>query len=596
MDCCLLDKRYSLCGYYLAVERSEMLMNNTEMKRMLPIGIEYFPDLITGKFYYVDKTLLMQELLENLSKVTLFTRPRRFGKSLNMSMLQSFFEIGTDPTLFDGLSISKETALCDEHMGKYPVISISLKSMDGKDFDEAYGMYDTLINQEAVRHIYLMDSPKISKYEKAQLDELLKGGCSTEKLRNSLWLLSSLLYKHYGRKVIILIDEYDVPLAKAYERGYYDEMVILIRGLFERTLKTNNNMFFAVLTGCMRVAKESIFTGLNNLEVQSITGSAFNEFFGFSDAEVKKMLAYYGLDDHYDSIKAWYDGYLFGDEYVYCPWSVLKYVKEIRNKPKQQPINYWANTSGNDIIRKLLNIATPTTKRDIERLIAGETLTKKIYPEMTYAEIDQSIDHIWSLLFTTGYLTCEPFENGSVSNVVKLKIPNEEVCTTFEDQIVQWCNDRVQLDPKRYTEFIQAFGDADVQKINEMFNGYLRETIGIRDTFVKKETKENFYHGFLLAILNFSGEWEVSSNVEAGDGFSDIQLSYVHKPVGIVIELKYGKSANLDADCTEAMNQIEKMHYTDGLKNKGYTHIYKYGVACYKKQCKVVMEEEIVGE
>lgn len=592
---CQLDKRYSLCGYYLAVERSEMLMNNAEMKKMLPIGIENFPDLITGKYYYVDKTLLIQELLENLSKVTLFTRPRRFGKSLNMSMLQSFFEIGIDPTLFDGLYISRETALCDEHMGKYPVISISLKSMDGKDFDEAYSMCATTLQSEARRFKdTVRQSTILDDDDKSQYNALLAEELSTDKVRNSLWLLSSLLYKHYGRKVIILIDEYDVPLAKAYERGYYDQMVILIRGLFERTLKTNNNMFFAVLTGCMRVAKESIFTGLNNLEVQSVTGSAFNEFFGFSDAEVKKMLAYYGLDDHYDSIKAWYDGYLFGDEYIYCPWSALKYVKELRSNPKQQPINYWANTSGNDIIRKLLNIATPTTKRDIERLIAGEILTKKIYPEMTYAEIDQSIDHIWSLLFTTGYLTCEPFENGSVSNVVKLKIPNEEVCTTFEEQIVQWCNDRVQLDPKRYTEFIQAFGDADVQKINEMFNGYLRETISIRDTFVKEETKENFYHGFLLAILNFSGEWEVSSNVEAGDGFSDIQLSYVHKPVGIVIELKYGKSGNLDADCTAAMNQIEDKHYTDGLKEKGYTHIYKYGIACYKKQCKVVMEKEIV--
>jgi len=570
-------------------------MNNSEMKKMLPIGIEYFPDLITGKFYYVDKTLLMQELLENLSKVTLFTRPRRFGKSLNMSMLQSFFEIGTDPTLFDGLNISQETALCDKHMGKYPVISISLKSMDGKDFDEAYSMCATTIQAEARRFKNMVrQSTILDDDDKSQYNALLAEKLSADKVRNSLWLLSSLLYKHYGKQVIILIDEYDVPLAKAYERGYYDEMVILIRGLFERTLKTNNNMFFAVLTGCMRVAKESIFTGLNNLEVQSVTGSAFNEFFGFSDAEVKKMLAYYGLENHYDSIKAWYDGYLFGDEYVYCPWSVLKYVKEIRKKPKQQPINYWANTSGNDIIRKLLNKATPTTKKELELLIAGETLTKKIYPEMTYAEIDQSIDHLWSLLFTTGYLTCEPFENGSVTNMVKLKIPNEEVCTTFEEQIVQWCNDRVQLDPKLYNEFIQAFGDADVQKIDEMFNGYLRETIGIRDTFVKKETQENFYHGFLLAILNFSGEWEVSSNVEAGDGFSDIQLGYVHKPVGIVIELKYGKSANLDADCTAAMNQIEKMHYTDGLKNKGYTHIYKYGIACYRKQCKVVMEEEIV--
>jgi len=429
-----------------------MLMNHAEMKKKLPVGIENFEKLRQLDYYYVDKTELVRELLLNMSEVTLFTRPRRFGKSLNMSMLQSFFEIDTDPALFEGLSISRETALCDAYMGKFPVISISMKSMDGEDYDEAYRMCDAIINQGALRHVYLMDSLRISEYEKAQLDILLQGGCSREKLRNSLWLLSSLLYKHYGQKVIILIDEYDVPLAKAYERGYYDRMVNLIRGLFERTLKTNNNLYFAVLTGCMRVAKESIFTGLNNMEIHSITNSEFDDFFGFSDSEVRNMLAYYGLEEHYAAVKSWYDGYLFGDEYVYCPWSVLNYVKALRANPTQRPQNHWANTSGNDIVRKLLNKATPTTQSEIERLIAGETLTKKLYPEMTYAEIDQSIDHLWSLLFTTGYLTCVPHENGAAANVVKLRIPNEEVCATFEEQIIQWCKvvmqeERVELHP-----------------------------------------------------------------------------------------------------------------------------------------------------
>lgn len=571
-------------------------MNKNEIKKKLPVGIENFEKLRQLDYYYVDKTGMIKDLLLNMSEVTLFTRPRRFGKSLNMSMLQSFFEIGTDPTLFAGLNISQETALCDEYMGKYPVISISLKSMDGKDFDEAYSMCATTLQAEARRFKDMVrQSTILDDDDKSQYNALLAEKLSADKVRNSLWLLSSLLYKHYGKQVIILIDEYDVPLAKAYERGYYDDMVILIRGLFERTLKTNNNMFFAVLTGCMRVAKESIFTGLNNLTIQSITSKRYDEYFGFTEDEAKKMLAYYGFEECYEEIKRWYDGYLFGNEYVYCPWSLINYLFDRCEDSELPPQNHWANTSGNDIIRKLLNRATPTTKREIEQLIAGETLTKQLYPEMTYAEIEQSIDHLWSLLFTTGYLTCEPGATGSKRIVLKLRIPNEEVCTTFEEQIVQWCKDRVQLDPKRYTEFIQAFGDADVQKIDEMFNGYLRETVGIRDTFVKKETKENFYHGFLLAILNFSGEWEVSSNVEAGDGFSDIQLCHVHKPVGIVIELKYGKSGNLDADCTAAMNQIDEMHYTDGLKKKGYTHIYKYGVACYRKQCKVVMEEEVVG-
>ena len=571
-------------------------MSAEYQKKRLPVGVDNFEKIRSLNRYYVDKTGLIKELLTNMNEVTLFTRPRRFGKSLNMSMLQSFLEVGTDPALFDGLTISKEKELCAEHMGKYPVISISLKSMDGDNFEEAYAMYDTIINAEAVRHMYLMDSPKISSYEKKQFELLLNGECPKDKLRNSLWLMSSLLCKHYGQKTVILIDEYDVPLAKAYEFGYYDKMVGLIRGLFERTLKSNDNLLFSVLTGCMRVAKESIFTGLNNLEVLSITNKRYDEYFGFTEDEVQKMLSYYELEDCYQDIKTWYDGYLFGNESVYCPWSVINYLTNRFEDPEIKPKNYWANSSSNDIIRKLLNQATPTMREEIEKLIEGKTLTKKIYPEMTYAEINQSVEHIWSVMFNTGYLTSVQCVDSVSSRFIEFRIPNEEVRTIFEEQIIDWFNDRIRMDVKRYTEFNQAFFDADVPKINDMLNGYLSETISIRDAIAREGKKENFYHGFLLGILNFCGEWIIQSNHEAGNGYSDILIRYIGKPVGFEIEMKYGQSENLDTDCREALEQIEKQHYTDELKKFGCKHIYCYGIACYKKTCKVALIIETVAE
>ena len=570
-------------------------MTVSEKRKRLPVGGDNFKNIINNNFYYVDKTLLIKDLLEHMSAVTLFTRPRRFGKSLNMSMLQSFFEVGTDPALFEGLAIAEEKDLCEEHMGKYPVISLSLKSVDGDDYDEAYAMCVTIVQAEIRRYKNtIRQSIVLDEDDKRQYEALLADELSKEKLRNSLWLMSSLLSKHYGQKTIVLIDEYDVPLAKAYEFGYYDKMVGLIRGLFERTLKSNENIQFAVLTGCMRVAKESIFTGLNNLEVMTITNKRYDEYFGFTEDEITAMLSYYKLDGCYPDIKSWYDGYLFGGESIYCPWSVINYLTNRLDDPEVHPKNYWANSSGNDIVRKLLNKATPATREDIEKLIRGEVLTKKIYPEMTYAEIDQSIDHLWSILFTTGYLTCEKSDYGS-SNILDLRIPNEEVRSIFEEQISEWIADRVRTDVKRYTEFNQAFIDGDAEKINRMLNGYLIETISIRDSIAREGKKENFYHGFLLGILNFGGDWLVQSNREAGNGYSDILIRCIGRPLGIVIEMKYGDSGNLEADCREALAQIGEQQYTEELKKYGCKQIYCYGIACWKKQCMVMMEEELLG-
>ena len=577
-----------------------------QRKKMLPIGIEDFKEIVTENFYYVDKTRLIRDLLNDWSKVTLFTRPRRFGKSLNMSMLQTFFEIGTDPKLFDGLEISKETKLCDEYLGKYPVVSVSLKSIVGSNYNSACAMFSKIINAEALRHSYLLQSDKLTEYEHEQFEVLLKGDISEEILKNSLWLISNLLYKHFDQKVIILIDEYDVPLAKAYDYGYYYDMVGLIRGLFERTLKTNKNMQFAVLTGCMRIAKESIFTGLNNLKIRTITSVRFDEYFGFTDFEVKELLAYYGFEKKYRSTKTWYDGYKFGDINVYCPWDVINYVDDLRANPNMHPENYWSNTSSNDIIRRFLNKATATTRMELEQLIEGKAIEKEVYQELTYAELDKTIDHLWSVLFTTGYLTSqsssknrvsddETFGSGLRANTLMLKIPNEEIRSIFKNHIYTWFKDCVETDTERYTKFCQAFMDGDSQKIQDMFDAYLREMISIRDTSVCKAMKENFYHGVLLGILNFRTDWIVRSNQESGEGYNDIMIMHEGTGIGMIIEVKYADNDNLDLECANALRQIEQLHYTDILMEHDPVKIFKYAIACYKKHCKVIMEEKIIS-
>ncbi len=565
--------------------------------KMLPIGIEDFKEIITQNFFYIDKTNMINELLCNWSKVNLFTRPRRFGKSLNMSMLRYFFETGTDESLFKGLKISEEKALCKEYMGKFPVISISLKDVSGSNFSKAVCKLKSIIRNEALRHQYLMESTRLSKYDKAEFEPLLTNEMSDETLEQSLMILSRTLHKHHTQKAIILIDEYDVPLSKAYEYGYYDDMIMLVRGIFEYALKTNENLKLSVLTGCMRISKESIFTGMNNFKIRSVTDVKFDEYFGFTDTEVKYILKQYGFEEKYDNIKQWYNGYKFGKISVYCPWDVINYVDDLIESPELTPQNYWSHTSGNDIIRKFLDKADETTKWELEQLISGGTIEKEIYQEMTYAELDKTIEHLWSVLFTTGYLTYEPeilyTQSHSInSSKLSLKIPNEEIRCIFKNQIYKWFDDYVQTNAYLYKEFSEAFIHGDFIKIENIFNQYLSETISIRDTSVRKSLKENFYHGILLGILKYRSDWIVKSNFESGNGYSDIIINCRSRKTGIVIEVKYAENNNLISECQNALKQINKLQYTSVLKEYEPVTIYKYGIACYKKQCKVMFQKE----
>ncbi len=570
-----------------------------ELKK-LPVGIEDFQKMRKSDFYYIDKTGLIQELLSKWSEVNLITRPRRFGKTLNMSMLRYFFEIGTDTSIFDGLKISEDKALCEEYMGKFPVISISLKGIEGATFEEAKNMFLYIIRAEVRRHIYLLNSERLDDFDKKELESLLQYEMEEGAIKNSLWILSQMLHKHYGKKVVILIDEYDVPLAKAYNQNYYIEMVLLIRGIFERTLKTNDNMQFSILTGCLRVAKESIFTGLNNPKILTITSVKLDEFFGFTDEEVQELLKYYDLEARYDIVKRWYDGYKFGNVNVYCPWDVINYVDDLLDNPRMRPQNYWSNTSSNNIIRKFLDKADATTKWEIEQLIAGETIQKEIFQELTYAELDKTINHLWSVLFTTGYLTYEEIVEWDdeydehAPEMLRLRIPNEEIRSIFKKQIYHWFNDYVKTDMNRYRDFSEAFihGKSDV--VEEMFNQYLLETISIRDTSIKKEMKENFYHGILLGMLKYREDWLIKSNQESGEGYSDITVIDSFKRVGMIIEVKYAENDQLDKECEKAIKQIEKKKYDSILKDYRVENVLKYGIACYRKHCKVVLEKEFL--
>ena len=560
-------------------------------KLKLPAGIENFEEIRTAGFYYVDKTGLIRDLLNNLGKANLFTRPRRFGKTLNMSMLQYFFEAGSDSTLFDGLEISKEKALCDEYMGKFPVICISLKGVSGRNFDEAKDMLRMLIGTEALRFQVLMKSDNLSDTERKQYLSLIhlsdKGTFDMEDalLRGSLSILSQLLKKHYGRNVIILIDEYDVPLDRAYQSKYYDEMVEFIKVLFGQALKTNNSLQFAVLTGCLRISKESIFTGLNNFNVYTVKDALYNEYFGFTDDEVTSMLEYYGFMEKYDTIKKWYDGYQFGSVDIYCPWDVVNYCHALKMNMSIKPQNYWINTSSNNIVRQFIGMAKQNTRNEIELLIDGGSITKKIRQELTYRDLESNIDNLWSILFTTGYLTQCSKTNDSMT---KLVIPNEEVRTIFVEQVQEWFKAETTKDNQNLESFCRAFEENNVTAIEEGFTSYLKKTISIRDTHTKNNMKENFYHGILLGLFGNMDEWSVQSNAETGDGYSDIAIEILDKDIGIIIELKYAENAQFDAACRKALKQIEDRNYDELLIDDGMKTIYKYGIACYKKRCKVV--------
>lgn len=561
------------------------------MKKKLPIGIENFEKLQTEDFYYIDKTNLIKELLTGLAEVTLFTRPRRFGKSLNMSMLKYFFELGTDKKLFSKLKISEETALCEEYMGKYPVISVSLKGMNAGNYEKALEMAVEVIRSEARRFQYLLDSERLTSYDKEAFIALLQEDMKEGTLCSSLKVLSELLEKHHGSKVILLIDEYDVPLAKAFEREYYDPMVLFIRNMFEYALKTNESLKFAILTGCMRISKESIFTGLNNLKVLSVAEVQFDEAFGFTDKEVRELLEYYELSDHYNEIKEWYDGYQFGNAEVYCPWDVINYCDALRVEPAAQPKNYWSNTSSNEAVRRFIQESDKASvRREIENLVAGEVIEKEIHQELTYKDMYTSVDNLWSVLFTTGYLT----QKGKPEdNRFPLAIPNMEIRNIFTTQIMDFFKENVPKNRAALNEFCEALKNGDAENVEKQLTEYLRRTISIRDTFVKKQMKENFFHGILLGILSFGDTWSVSSNREAGDGYSDILVETDDGETGIILELKYADDGNLDTACKKALAQINRNRYEEILLDEGVPHILKYGIAFYKKRCRVMADREL---
>ena len=557
--------------------------------KKLPIGIENFEEMRREDFYYVDKSHVIEQLLTQWGKVNLFTRPRRFGKSLNMSMLQSFFEIGKDKTLFDGLRISDNQELCEKYQGKFPVVSVSLKGINGATYEEARRFLIKTINEEARRLSVLSDSTELDETDHELLTQLKKKEMTNDSLVYSIRELTELLEKHYGRKVIVLIDEYDVPLAKANENGYYDEMVLLIRNLFENALKTNSSLKFAVLTGCLRIAKESIFTGLNNFKVYSITDKSFDETFGFTDAEVRELLRYYGQEKYYETVKEWYDGYRFGNVDVYCPWDVINFCSDHLADPGLEPKNYWANTSGNSVISHFIDsVGKPQklTRMELEQLVNGGIVQKEINSELTYKELYSSIDNLWSTLFMTGYLTQRGESSGNRYNLV---IPNREIRNIITNHILKMFKENVKDDGKTVSDLCDALLNQNPEKVELIFTEYMKKTISIRDTFARKPTKENFYHGLLLGILGFKENWSVMSNRESGDGFGDILIRIEDEDVGIVIEVKYADDGNLQGECEKALQQIIDIRYTEALEQEGIHTIIKYGIACYRKKCKVLM-------
>lgn len=575
-------------------------MSNVNKKK-LPVGIESFEKIRTQDFYYVDKTVMIRDLIQRWGEVNLFTRPRRFGKSLNMSMLKAFFEIGGNRALFDGLKISEEKEICEEYMGKFPVISISLKDVEGSDYDVARTLLCSVIGNEALRFYELLkSSPKLNEVERRQYEQLVctdheqRGSfaMSDSVLMGSLKTLSSLLEKHYEKKVILLIDEYDVPLSKANEQGYYNKMVFLMRNLLQQVLKTNSSLYFAVLTGCLRVAKESIFTGLNNFKIYSITDVRFDEYFGFTDSEVKEMLAYYGQEAKVQTVREWYDGYHFGTLDVYCPWDVISYCDDLIDDKDAAPKNYWINTSGNDVVRHFIEkMGNGVMKGEMEALIDGKEVEKEIHEDLTYHEIYDSVNHLWSMLFMTGYLTRQEPADG---DRYKLVIPNLEIRSIFIRQIMAMFKKEVAKDGKLLESFCNALEQGNAAEVEKLFSSYLKKSISIRDTFVQKTLKENFYHGILLGILGYKDGWILKSNKESGNGYSDIWIYDEEKELGIIIEVKYAEESQFEVVCREAIAQIDKNRYAEELREEGCHSILKYGIACYKKRCQVTVVKEKV--
>ena len=557
------------------------------MQKKLPIGIENFEDMIKENYYYVDKTGLLKQLLNEHGLVNLFTRPRRFGKSLNMSMLKYFFEIGNDQAIFEGLEISKDKELCDQYQGKFPVISVSLKGAKAGNYEDAKAMMKYIMAAESRRLYDRMSGDKLSEKQKEQMKSLMSDNMKDTELMTALWILSSILKEYYGKKVIILIDEYDVPLDKAFENNYYNEMIILLRNMLEQSLKTNDNLYMAVLTGCLRIARESIFTGLNNFNIFSITDQYFDEYFGFTDKEVKEILQYYKVPEAFEQTKKWYDGYRFGNTDIYCPWDVINHCRALKVEPDATPQPYWINTSGNYIVKRFIEKANQQTRREIEQLIEGKAIQKEIRLELTYNELDSTIENLWSVLFATGYLTQQGKPQGRTYSLI---IPNESIRQIFIEQIQEWFKETTRKDENRLKDFCKAFEEGNAEAIEEQFNNYLMKTISIRDTFTTK--KENFYHGVLLGLLSYDPDWYITSNQESGDGYSDIMIEAEQARIGIIIEVKYAENIKtLDKACQKALKEIKEKNYDQKLEEEGYETILNYGIACYKKRCKVLVDK-----
>lgn len=564
------------------------------MAKKLPIGIDDFKKIRESDFYYVDKTKLIENLINNCGKVNIFTRPRRFGKSLNMSMLKCFFEIGTDTSLFNGLYISDNKELCEKYMDKYPVISLTLKDIEGLDFKEALKRFSELIGCEANRFDFLLNSDRLSSTDKERYSSLIalnngKYSMDEDVLTSSLKLLSSLLYKHYNQRVIILIDEYEAALYNAFNNGYYDEMVSLIMSMYANALKGNEALEFAVLTGCLRLPQKIIYGGFNNFRYLSILDSRFNDSFGFTENEIKELLDYYNQDYYFEETKKWYDGYRFGDVDIYCPWDVINYVDLLNISSNKTPQPFWINTSSNDIVKRFIYMADKKTRDDIERLVAGEAIEKEIHQELTYDEIDKSIDNLWSVLFTTGYLTQVGINK---DGYFKLKIPNEEIRTVYKKQIREWFNATIQEDTNSLNKLWDDFKNGNCEGIESYLNKTLDNTISIFDTKSHDGKKEYAYHMFLTGILSTNRNWIVKSNLESGDGLADLIIETDNYNNGIVIEIKHSLTFDdMNKTSLEALNQIKDKRYDAYLRNKGRNDILIYGIAFYKKRCKVVVEK-----
>jgi len=557
----------------------------------IPIGVENFKRLVDEDYYFADKTLLIKDLLDTKAAVSLFTRPRRFGKTLNMSMLRCFFEKTEEDNsyLFNGLKIANAGEKYMAYMGQYPVISVSLKGMSKKTFQKNIDVFKNLIADEFERHRDILKSDKITARKRKKFEKICNEEADDAVYESSLKLLTDCLYAVHQKKVIILIDEYDVPLQNAWLNGFYDEMVDFIRSLFDAALKTNDSLEFGVLTGCLRVSKESIFTGMNNLKVYSISDVAFSDYFGFTDAEVQQMLKTYELEKYHDTVKQWYDGYHFGKTEMYCPWDITNYCFDMLQNPDAQPKAYWLNTSGNDIVRQFISSATATMKDDIEHLMAGQSVRKVISQELTYRELNDNIDNLWSMLYMTGYLTHSAVLE---DDELELMIPNLEIRKIFRTQIYKWFSAYAAQNKVNLTDFCMTFRNGDADSAQQMFSKYLNDVISIRDTNVEIAKKENFYHGILLGLLSRMDDWIVKSNVESGDGYSDILIRIPADKIGIVIEVKYGEDEKTEQGCKEALKQVEKMNYQQYLLDEGMTTILKYGVACYKKKSRIVKAEK----